>query len=415
MAQPQPPDVAAFMQAVAAALNAQPPAPNPPPVPAPFALLPGDAYTAPLDYNKPNELKIFKSATASMQDKFDLKEEHLRVFLETVKEQVRTYDWIHIITVPDDNAINRDLTTNYGQVTRANVQAHAATYIGQQNRHAQNAMMLYKYLLNSLTDEAKLMMLTLKEQYHVNNVPDGIMLLKAIIGRSSIDTKAKVLLLRESVSHLYIKMAEVKGNVREFNDHVSEVSAALRGRGHEVQELEMHLFKAYEQVPDQQFNRYIETLRNQYEQDEDINAERLMQLAVAKYDLISQRNAMPSDTNAEKIVALQAKIKELKTGKKDRKGKFKAKDSWKLEPPKTGEPITKVVNGRNYNYCKFHKQWTAHSPSKCKLNPDYREDQDAAPAAPSADAEADRLVINRAYHAIIYDDDDDDSNSMSNE
>jgi hypothetical protein len=49
------------------------------------------------------------------------------------------------------------------------------------------------YLMNSLTNDERLMMLTLKEQYHVNNIPDGILLLKFIIGMASIDTKAKVL------------------------------------------------------------------------------------------------------------------------------------------------------------------------------------------------------------------------------
>jgi hypothetical protein len=417
MAQAQP-DMDAFIQALTAAFAANaavnvaaaaaiPPAPPIPQVPPQFALLPGEAYTDPLDYNKPNELKIFKSATAGMSDKFDLKEQHLRVFLETVREQARTYDWIHVITVPDVNGIGRNLTTNYGQVTRENVQAHAITYIGNPDRNAQNAMMLYKYLMNSLTDEAKLTMLTMKEQYHIGIVPDGIMLLKAIIGRASIDTRAKVLLLRESISHLYIKMNEVKGNVREFNEHVSELSAALRGRGHDVEELVMHLFKAYEQVPDQQFNRYIEAIRDRYDAEiEDITADRLMQLAVTKYDLIAQRNMMPTDTNVEKIVALQAKVNEMNSDKKERRKRFKPKDSWKLIPPKAGEPQVKVASGRTYHYCQYHQQWTAHSPAICTRNPAHQKNEpttnQASPGNQTADA--DKLIINKAYHAIVHED-----------
>jgi hypothetical protein len=64
-----------------------------------------------------------------------------------------------------------------------------------------------------------------------------------------------VLLLRESVSHLYSKMVKLKGNVREFNQHVTALKTALAAQGHEVSELVMHLFKAYELVPDQQFNQ----------------------------------------------------------------------------------------------------------------------------------------------------------------
>jgi hypothetical protein len=61
----------------------------------------------------------------------------------------------------------------------------------------------------------------------------------------------------------------------------------------------MHLLRAYKQVQDWQFKRYIERIRDRYEaESQDITAERLMQLAVTKYDVTSQRNSMPSDTNA---------------------------------------------------------------------------------------------------------------------
>jgi hypothetical protein len=58
------PDIEALIKAIIGAANAnavaaQAAAQQPPPAPVSFALLPGQAYTAPLDNNKPNELKIF--------------------------------------------------------------------------------------------------------------------------------------------------------------------------------------------------------------------------------------------------------------------------------------------------------------------------------------------------------------------
>jgi hypothetical protein len=265
MAGNNPPDVDQLIQAVilaanAAAAAAGPPAAIAPPVPvppAPFALLPGAAFNNPLDFSKAGELKMFRSATAGMVDKFNLKEEHMRVFLGNIKEHVRTYNWQEIVTIPDGNAVNRNLVTNYGQLTLANINIHAIAYIDTQTRNAQNSMMLYLYLLNSLTEDAKLVMITMETQYHAgaNNLPVGPLFLKSIVGRASIDTRAKISLLRESVSHLYMKMIELKGNVREFNQYVSELKSALAGRGEQVSELMMHLFKAYENVPDQQFCR----------------------------------------------------------------------------------------------------------------------------------------------------------------
>jgi hypothetical protein len=162
---------------------------------------------------------------------------------------------------------------------------YAIAYINLPTRDAQNSMLLYKYLLESLTEDAKLVTVTMSHQYHHNNLPVGSLFLKSIIGRSSIDTKAKVLLLRESISHLYMKLIERKGNVREFNQHVSGLKSALEGRGQEVSELVMHLFKAYDQVPDPHFARYIEAIRDRYDADiEDTTADQLMQLAVNKYN-----------------------------------------------------------------------------------------------------------------------------------
>jgi hypothetical protein len=406
MAQQAPPDIDALVQALIAAANAAAAAAIPPVPPvAPFALLPGAAYNAPLDYSKASELKIFRASTTGMDDKFDLKEQHLRVFLETIKEHVRTYNWVQIITVPDDNAVNRDLVTNYGQLTLANVSNHAAGYINLPIRDAQNSMMLYKYLLDSLSEDAKLVMVTMAHLYHINNIPVGSMFLKAIIGRASINTKAKVLLLRESVSHLYMKMVEVKGNIREFNQHVSELKTALAGRGQDVHELVMHLFKAYEQVPDQQFNRYIESIRDRYDADiEDITADQLMQLAVNKYDLLAQRNAMPTD-NPEKIVALSVKVQEGRSGNRSGR-KERPQDAWKKIPPKAGEATIKQVDKKTYHFCPNHKAWCIHTAVQCTLKPPTS----SLPIDETKGEEADKLVINRAYHAIVhgYDDEADD-------
>jgi hypothetical protein len=174
-----------------------------------------------------------------------------------------------------------------------------------------------------------------------------------------------VLLLRESVSHLYLKMIELKGNVREFNQHVSDLKSALAGRGEEVSELVMHLFKAYEQVPDSQFARYIEAIRDRYDADiEDTTADQLMQLAVNKFDLLAHRNAMPSD-NIDKIVALQTTVQDKRSGGRERKAR--PEDAWKNVPPKSGDPTTKEMNGKTYHFCMWHKAWCIHTPAKCDL------------------------------------------------
>jgi hypothetical protein len=232
-----------------------------------------------------------------------------------------------------------------------------------------------------------------------------------MIGRATVDSKAKIHFLRESISRLYLKMIELKGNVRDFNQHVSELKAGLAGRGEEVSELITHLFKAYEYVPDQQFNRYIEGIRDRYDADiEDRTADDLMILAVNKYDLLEQRNAMPSD-NMDKIEALQAttaKTTNANVSTRERRAnRNRVDDAWKKIPPLAHEETKKVVNGKTYHYCIHHKAWCIHTLDQCDIA--NKESSGNTPTTAPPPAAADRLVINRAYAAILHDDSEDDS------
>jgi hypothetical protein len=112
--------------------------------------------------------------------------------------------------VPDASAVpvNRNLLTNFGQVTMADCEQYARTYVTLQTRDAQNSMFLYQFLHDSLTEDAKAIMECNVPLHSINDIPVGAMFLKILVGKASIDTKAKVLLLREQVSSLYVKMGE---------------------------------------------------------------------------------------------------------------------------------------------------------------------------------------------------------------
>ena len=56
--------------------------------------------------------------------------------------------------------------------------------------------------MNSLSDAAKLAILADKDLYHINGHPSGVCFLKVIIGRSSIDTNAKISMLRKRIAKL---------------------------------------------------------------------------------------------------------------------------------------------------------------------------------------------------------------------
>ena len=269
----------------------------------PFALLPGSSNTNSLDWTKAEAMKLFHKAVTSLDSKFSLIEETLRTFLQQVRERSRIYNWDTLLTVKDTDGIDRNLLDSYGRVTIENCRTHANSHVGvaagavpvanaagvmvaptaATTRMAQDSMMLYLFLMNSLTDAARLAILADKELYHVNGHPSGVCFLKVLIGRSSIDTNAKISMLRQRIARLPEKMKEMKGNVREFNLYVAEQRDQLLGRGAEVSELITFLFEAYlNGVADEEFHRYIETYRNQFDDNIIIAPERLMQLALTK-------------------------------------------------------------------------------------------------------------------------------------
>lgn len=228
-------------------------------------------------------------------------------------------------------------------------------------------------------------------------MPSGPCFLKIIIGKASIDTKAKVLLLRETISNLHVKMNEYGGDVRKFNIYVENVRDALAGRGQTVDELTTHLFKAYEQVSDEQFLMYIRTKRDKYDEEGDISADELMRLAQSKYDLIKHRAeaaALSHPDPKDKIIALEAQLLALKAsspprGPAGKQSKKAGRDpfAWKKVKPKDGDSKIKTVGGKQYHWCDKHKAWTVHSPSECRLNDN--------------DDSAEQLVLTAAYNAIL--------------
>ena len=56
--------------------------------------------------------------------------------------------------IPDANGVNRDLLKDHRLLTLANVRAHAATYLLNQDRRAQDSRMMYVFLLKLISQEA---------------------------------------------------------------------------------------------------------------------------------------------------------------------------------------------------------------------------------------------------------------------
>ena len=170
----------------------QAPQAQPPPLPAPpahlappaFALEPGRSHAV-LAYDDPNmgamATKLYNKAISLLEEKFDGETDNLAVFLASVRDRARRFNWQRLITVPIDDVTTRNILTHYGQVSLENTRTHAATYVNTPTRDAQDNDMFYYFLADSLTNEFCTTVLLYADMYTVTNVPVASSLLKQII------------------------------------------------------------------------------------------------------------------------------------------------------------------------------------------------------------------------------------------
>ena len=343
-----------------------------------YARFPGRAIAGSLDFSLEKDMKFFTRATVALTTKYDCSSSGLAVFLQKVKERILIYNLSDIVQVPslDTVPIVRDLLHSYGLITMEECRAFATTYLAANDRHGQNSGMLYQFLSDSLSDTASAMMLTQTDKYTINGEQDGMCFLKVIISKVHIDTMASVNALRTSISNLDQKMKECKGNILDFHQYVRQVISMLAAYAQHHDELLINLFKAYDMVEDDEFRGYIRNKRHNLE-DTRVGLDDLTLMSAVEnhYNMRLEAGTWKAvDKKAERIIAMEAEINQLKHGVQGTKGQKKdkalndAKWAWKKVPPKEGEPkqITHQ-NGNTYHWCPNHG-WSIHTPEKCKTS-----------------------------------------------
>ena len=243
-----------------------PPAPLPvPPAPPAFALGPGRSHAI-LNFDDPNTgataTKLYNKAIAPLEAKFDGEADNLAVFLASVRDRARRFNWHRLITVPIDDGTTRNLLTHYGQVSLDNTRAHAVTYVNTQTRDAQDNDMFYYFLSDSLTNEFRTTVLLYADVYTVTNVPVAASLLKQIIILTRVDNPASTMHIREMLIESKRKLILLKGNITEFNQWVRKQMGRLHAREQEAVDLLYYLWKAYKAAPDDEFVVYIKELKS---------------------------------------------------------------------------------------------------------------------------------------------------------
>ena len=363
-----------------------------------FALTPAGAITDWLDYKSKTGMSIYKQAIKSLYaegEGFDCSPDGLYMFIQLLDMRAKEMTWsdeVGIMQVPDDIDDPTEYSyflNYYGKIELETIQEWEASYCERTCRAAQDTVMLYRCIMNSLSDEGKAKVLIWKDEYQVNGYELGIALAKVVIRESHLDTNATVSTIRTQLSNLDKFILTIGSDITKFNQHVKLLVSSLWARKEETKDLLIYLFKAYLAVQDQVFVRYVKDKKTDYEDGAEMNPDKLMELANNKFKnlkLAGKWNA-PSPTE-EKIVALESKISKMskaqKSWKKEAKEKPKVsfsenekggKPTWlKKHTPPEGSSITKPRKWgtTSWYWCcketggKCGSKWRVHKPSECK-------------------------------------------------
>lgn len=358
-----------------------------------FALTPALATKDRLAYTG-TDSKIYKNGSAKLPVDIDCTPDNLNIVLAAIEARAVEYGWLDtILNIYDEHGTSKDLLTQYGEITMSQIKDHVSTYHNKKGRAAQDSMMLFTCITNSLTQQARKKLILYKKEYYINDrTPSGALLLKVLIRESHIDTNATVKIVRENLSSLDIYMVKIDSDIEKFNRYVYENLLQLQSRGHSTLDLMANLFKGYAKASDKTFVAYIAKKEDDFDEGRDIGHDVLMQLALQKYKVLKEAGKWNAPSDAEeKIIALQAEITKLKektkghnTNKYKGQGHNKQQDSsnksspktygknpgkkpaWMLTKPKDGESHTKSVEGKEYHWCATHAAWTRHKQSECK-------------------------------------------------
>jgi hypothetical protein len=371
--------------------------------PVPYSDTPSGSGNDPWDFTSSNGMKMYLAATAPLTTIYDGQEEGLIAFLHSIAARGKAFGWTNVLKVNDKDGVPRNMTTEYGCITRENVKGTAEAFMQARGRDRQASQCIQQMLEVSISKELLNKLKYRKEYYTLNvqpqnanglveeNVEVGTMMLFELISLVSIETRATIDTLKKKLGNLDKIMEAEAGNIDSFNYKVNRIISELEARNAVVPDIIASLYETYEACGDTKFAVFISNEYSDYLQKK-INptVRELMHSAHERYKVINDRGQWMQMSNAQlDLLTLQATLQQLQQnppgkrkneqqgGSVQKKGRQAngntTKSNWKMIGPKTGEPHAKTVNGKEYIYCPngHYTKWVAKIDREGKLHKDH--------------------------------------------
>ena len=390
-----------------------------------FATTPGTSNQANIiDYATRYGMALYDMGTKSLYDsddsKFDLKNEEALNFEKDVERRAKAMGWYHsaegilTFTVGTETI---DLLSDYGRIDLDEIKTQSepiylASGAKSSTRAAQNNDMMQTMLFESITKEAKTRVEVFKDEYEFSDAGTpakkiivAAALYKVIMRLTTLDTKSTNKALRDTILDLPNYCLTVQGDIDKIHTRFNNTYSQLKARGEEVPDKEGILFATYDKVPDKDFCDYMKRQKDDfYDNCGDMkNATYIdiLKKAAGKFNNMKQDPTHQWGTLSEadqKVIALEALLdknlkltkelqSKLKKGGKDgqtnegggtqptkknkkntsNRSRQKEDEAWKKIAPKDGDPKTKQVGKKTWNWCMHHQAWCIHKSNDCKL------------------------------------------------
>ncbi len=156
------------------------------------------------------------------------------MFLTKFNAKALQFNCNEILTCvdPEPPAVRKSLITQYGEISREEVQRQALTYIGTNNHRDQDSDMVFNYLKKSITDVVFAKVTTEPERYmftidneedEPESIADGPCFLKAVIDKTHTKHEGKSTVARENLANLAEYMEALPdSNIIDFNEYVKK-------------------------------------------------------------------------------------------------------------------------------------------------------------------------------------------------
>ena len=356
-----------------------------------FALSPAHAVADIYDFSSSKNSKLYINATAPLRNKHDGTVDTLRPMLDDLLLRSSEFGWSVLLTIKDDDNVDRDLIEQSRMITLANIRTAAQAYINAESRDAQDNQMMTMCIMNSLTPEGSKSLYEAQSDYKVDNIPCGPLIIKVLLLECEVETAATNFYVRHQMTLLPRKIVELNYDVAAFNKHVNDLRRQLYHGGETSSDLLLHVLLSYLACKDPDFVAGIKDQKRQFEAGkETLDLSSLMILALKQYQTLIQDGTYNKPTAQEEhIIALTAKLdKQMNQGKsnkvdsKNTKKKVKSftaqpakksfdkprvyrnEPAWMSIPPTDGR-FVKRIEGVDWTFCRTHTKWGKHSEADC--------------------------------------------------